>query len=235
MSSGLTLGKAYRIYFKGKKDTTGDVSLGVSGSGNDYGNIALTTSWAACSALFQAKAPSVRLINQYTTGTGSVWVDDLYITQVGALLHFIGDDGAGYQWRDRSGAGRDATISTLNSAWTNRAANQIVRKTLTWSGTHEAKSALGQLALPDGAIITRIILKSTASTSGSGCTVGTTNTAARWVAASALTANTLSIATIANTVASSTADNDNDILVDPDTANFTGSVSIEVHYELTDL
>ena len=74
----------------------------------------------------------------------------------------------------------------------------------------------------------------TASTAGAGATSGTTNTAARWSAAAALTANTRKLCTLANQLPAGTTDNDHDILIDPDTANFTGSITVELHYQVTE-
>lgn len=105
--------------------------------------------------------------------------------------------------------------------------------TLTWSGTHESKSLLGAQALPSNAMITQITRKATASSSGSGCTIGTTNSATRWQAADTFT-TAKEVATLANQLPAGTAANDLDIVVDPDTANFTGSITVTVHYIVTD-
>lgn len=143
--------------------------------------------------------------------------------------------GNGYQWRDMSGNMADITVPVSGVAWAlpDTRPNRV-RGTLTWAGTQESKSLLGQRAFPDGAVRTLLTLKPTASTSGSGTTVGSTNTAARWRAAAALTANTKAVATLANQLPAGTADADNDLVIDPDTANFTGSIAAEMHYTITE-
>jgi hypothetical protein len=105
--------------------------------------------------------------------------------------------------------------------------------TLTWSATHEAKSLLGTQALPSNAVITRITRKATAGSSGSGCTIGTTTSATRWQALDTYT-TAKEVSTLANQLPAGSAANDLDIVVDPDTANFTGSITVTVNYVVTD-
>ena len=103
--------------------------------------------------------------------------------------------------------------------------------TLTWSGTHEGKSLIGAQAIPSNAIITRIWRKATVASSGSGCTIGTTNSATRWQALDTYT-TAAEIVTLANQLPAGTAANDLDIVVDPDTANYTGSITVTVEYQI---
>lgn len=162
--------------------------------------------------------------------------DDLEIYLRGALF-FVSPqtsaDGLGYQIHDVGANQVDGLMSVGTWTWTHTAPRGYVRGTLTWAGTHEGKSLLGQRAFPDGFLLGTVTLKPTASTSGSGCTLGTTNSATRWRGLTALTANTKSVAALANQLPAGTNANDADLVLDPDTANYTGSISLEVHYLVT--
>ncbi len=47
-------------------------------------------------------------------------------------------------------------------------------------------------------------------------------------------ANVKNAAALANQLPAGSAGTDLDLLVDPDTANFTGSITFELHYDLSD-
>lgn len=157
--------------------------------------------------------------------------------QVGAVCHYDADaDGIGYQLHDQGTNKLDAVITPDAASWTKQARRGFVRGTLTWAGTHEGKSLLGQRALPAGSVIDKITTKATASNSGSGLTLGPSNNASRWVAAVAY-GTSKKVHTIANSgqPAGSTDDaNEHDLLLDPDTANYTGSIQVNVSYEVTE-
>lgn len=186
------------------------------------------------------------------TGTDLSWMvrvpggatagDILYVksgtvAQVGAVLHLACNEGIGYQLHDVANK-LDAVMGLTGVA------HLVPRRTgyartpgsgLSWAGTHEAKNILGvsQRALPPGAAITTATLKSSAGSSGSGATLGTTNSATRWSAAASFT-TAKKMLTLANQLPAGSADNDHDILLDPDTANITATVQAEVHYAVTE-
>jgi hypothetical protein len=200
-----------------------------------------TASWTQRDVTFQLTSiPSgTRYFGPSFTGaSGAIGdgfeIDDLVITQLGAVVHFDSEsNGVGFQWRDSSPNKLDATLTTAAVSWTRPTQRGSVRGTLSWSGTHEAKSLLGQQALPANAVIQHITTISTAASTGTGLTVGTTNSATRWVAANTYT-TARKLHTIANQLPAGTAANDLDIIVDPDSLNFTGSITIEVHYIITE-
>lgn len=107
-----------------------------------------------------------------------------------------------------------------------------ISATLTWSGTHEAKSIVGQASLPSNARVDYITTKATVASSGSGLTVGSVTTPALFVAA-----NTYTTAkedhTLAARLPAGTATNDLNLVVDPDTANYTGSITVTIGYTTT--
>ncbi|MBX3751394.1 MAG: hypothetical protein KF897_15050 [Opitutaceae bacterium] len=107
-----------------------------------------------------------------------------------------------------------------------------ISATLTWSGTHEAKSIIGQAALPSNARVDYITSKATAASTGSGMTVGSVTTPALLVAA-----NTYTTAkkdhTLAARLPAGTASNDLNLVVDPDTNNYTGSITVTIGYTTT--
>jgi hypothetical protein len=166
--------------------------------------------------------------------TGSITITKAKITVLGGVLvPSEQQQGAGYLWC--GAGGRDLILTEYNVGWNLPASGgiQTVRGSLSWSGTHEAKSLLGQIALPSNARITNITTSATTASSGSGLTLGTTNSATRWVAL-----NTYSTGTKIHTVANSglpagTAAADLDIILDPDTANYTGTINVSVDYTFT--
>lgn len=168
------------------------------------------------------------------SGNTSYAISGLLVTPVGLLCAPAANaPGNGYQLKDMSGNKADITLPATGVAWAlpDRRPNSV-RGTLTWSATHEGKSLLGQRALPDGAVVTLITSKATAGSSGSGKTIGTTNSATRWAAAAVFT-TAKKVDTLSNQLPAGTADADNDIVVDPDTANITASIEVEAHYVIT--
>lgn len=207
-SGTITTGKAYRI------TAAGGTFTGVGSADNSIGTTFVATGTTP------------------TWGTGAV-------VRAGAVCHYDADaDGIGYQLHDQSTNKLDAILTTTGVSWTKPARQGYVRGTLTWAGTHEAKSLLGQRALPasttEGYAVTFITTKATAGSSGSGVTVGVTSNAALFVAANSYT-TTKKLHAIANSgVGSGITDNETTITVDPDTANFTGSITTEVRYIVTE-
>jgi hypothetical protein len=160
---------------------------------------------------------------------------NLSVTPLGCLLALDANQtGAGFQWADTSGNRADITLPASGVTWAlpTETGAHTVRGRLTWAGTHEAKSLLGQIALPSSAVVRSITLKATTGSSGSGLTVGTTNSATRWVAATTYTTAKRTL-TVANALPAGTAGVHLDIVVDPDTANYTGSLDLTVAYDLT--
>jgi hypothetical protein len=161
--------------------------------------------------------------------------DDFELYRLGAIVHLDSESGGiGFQWHDSSSNGLHATLTTTGTSWIRPTRRGTVRSTLSWTATHESKSLLGQRCLPSDAIIERIITKASAASTGSGLTVGDAGNAARFVVA-----NTFTTAKKAHTIASSglpggITDNDGNLVLDPDTLNYTGSIQIEVQYSLAD-
>jgi hypothetical protein len=233
-ASSLALRKKYRVAFTVSGFTAGAVRAYVSTSA--AGSTSLGTSRSANGTYSEDLECTLanNEIGLVTVGTTTLSVDNFSVKQIGAVCHLPLNDGIGYQLHDESTNKLDAVMTTTGVAHLIPQRRGYVRGTLTWAGTHEGKSLLGQRALPDGAMVTQLVRKPTASSSGSGCTIGTTNSATRWQALAALTANTKAVATLANQLPAGTADADTDILVDPDTANYTGSITLEAHYALTE-
>jgi hypothetical protein len=177
-----------------------------------------------------AAAPAITF---RTIGASSFAISSFVLKQIGAVCHFDGDsDGAGFQWHDQSTNKLDAVLTTTGVSWTKPLRIGYVRGSLSWTATHEAKSLLGQRALPDGAVLEVLTLDATVASVG-GATVGTTTTAARWRALAAL-GTAKEVSTLANRIPASTAANDSDILVDPDTANITTVIQVEARYYITE-
>jgi hypothetical protein len=104
---------------------------------------------------------------------------------------------------------------------------------ISWNGTHEAKRIFGSAGrVHNGNIrILSIVTKATVASSGSGLTIGTTTSNNRYVTANTFT-TAKKVHTLANVLPASTAVNDCDFLIDPDTANYTGAITVTVRYEM---
>ena len=164
---------------------------------------------------------------------GNFTVDSLVVKEVGFSHFYPMNDGVGFQAHDESTNKFDAAISTSKTRHLIPQRRGYVRGSLTWSGTHEAKSLLGQRAFPRGTVVDLITRRASASSSGPGCTIGATNDLTRWQAAAAFS-TAKAVATLANRQATNDTDAHNDIVVDPDTANFTGTIELEAHYTVTE-
>jgi hypothetical protein len=137
--------------------------------------------------------------------------------------------GNGYQWKDMSGNKADITLPASGVAWAlPDVRNNQLRATLTWAASHEAKS-IG--LIPANAVITSIITTASAGSSGSGLTVGSVTTPNLLVAAAAYT-TAKKVQTLAAQLPAGSATNDLTLVVDPDTANYTGSIQVAVNYLL---
>jgi hypothetical protein len=174
-----------------------------------------------------------------TSGTITADIDDIEIRQVGAVAHYNADlDGIGYQFHDQGANKLDAVIATAGVTWTKPARHGYVRTPgagLTWSGTHESKSILGaaQQALPFDAVVTRITSKASVASSGSGMTLGTSSNAGWWVATNTFTTAKEKHALV-NELPFGASAVHSDVLIDPDTSNYTGAIQVEVQFSITE-
>lgn len=231
------LGKQFLVTFT-LSYTSGQypsLSLATAGLGSVASAFQIAVNGANSFVLTATKSDPSGLLYIVNTQAGAFSISGISIIPLGTLYE-LGDASraAGYMVRDTSG---NNAHTTLPASGVSRVSNQGVKGfaygTLTWAGTHEPKSLLGQVAYPSGAVIERVTLTPTVSTSGSGIAVGTTNTAARYVAATAGVANTarsFAGSQLANQTPAGTAAGDLDIVVDPDTANYTGSILVKVEY-----
>ncbi len=159
------------------------------------------------------------------------YVKGLTFTPAGAIAHYDADsDGVGFQLHDQTANQLDATVTTAGASWTNQKTSGYIRSSLTWAGTHEAKSLLGQRCLPDGAVVTHATVRSTTASSGSGLVLSNNSTSGYFVALQSFT-TAKKLLTVANSgIPASSSDNDNMINLDPDNANFTGTIQVGVRY-----
>lgn len=179
--------------------------------------------------------PEVSNGNFYNVSTGGspTWtITNFVVNRVGAFCFLPLDEGIGFQAHDLTTNDLDGLITNDGIAHVLPRRVGFVRGTLTWSATHGAISLTGAQALPAGGVVNQITTLATVGSSGTGLTVGTTNTATRWVAANTYT-TAKKVQTIANLLPASAAAADNDFVVVPDNANYTGSITVEVNYTVT--
>jgi len=166
-----------------------------------------------------------------------IW--DYSVRRAGVTTSLDLSDGGGYQPKNPRAANGSSqwSMSTSGVTWTKPATygkTLSVTGSLTWAGTHEAKSLLGQKALPSNAIIDAITFVATAGSTGDGITIGTTTDPDQFVTVNTYTTTAENFAgsQLTSPFPGGTATNDLTIVVDPDTANYTGSITTTVTYHL---
>ncbi len=238
-------GVSYRIRGWTKGDGANDVRMECYATGANSLILAATlagnttTSWAQFERTVTVPANGTGI--QYTFEAAQVvgavaQVDDFSAVPLGAVFHFDGDaDGLGYQWHDQSTNILDATLTTSGVSWTKPASRGYVRGTLSWVGTHEFKSLLGQRCFPNNYFVEAITVKSTAASTGGGVTLGVVSNNALMVSATAYTTakKHFGLTNGSTGVGAGVTDNDTNFGADPDTANITASLQIEAHYRTT--
>lgn len=236
--NGLALGRRFRLQFWAKSDS-GNTSLTYSiggGSGWPELTTTLSASWQQFSteAVQTAAAGFFRV---WIGGAGTFRIDKVEIVDLGvAARPVIQPTGwRGGTIRDAS-ENRTAGVVTTGVAAVSTLNRGAIRGRLTWSGTHEAKAFIADQALiPANSTIESIVVTASANTSGTGLSIGDGDTTAHWVASTTLTAGAdkTYFLTLANRVPQSTAANDLKFYVDPDSANYTGTLNVTVNYVLT--
>lgn len=135
-----------------------------------------------------------------------------------------------------AGGGRVSGVATAGILAATRGDRGAIRGRLSWSGTHEAKVFIADQALiPANSTIESIVVTASANTSGTGLSIGDGDTTSHWVASTTLTggADKTYFLTLANRIPQSSVANDLKFYVDPDSANYTGTLNITVNYVLT--
>lgn len=227
---------ALRFWARSSVNQTVGIAFKLANSGTSgVTNVAITTSWAEYMLFIPvqnysgfATGNQLNIAFGVNTAGTTVDLDDVESFFAGALtLPTVQPGSLG----DASTIGTTPARLVGMSTITERRTGQL-SGVLTWSGTHEGKSLLGGTCVPANAVITRVTTKADAASSGSGITVGTTNSATRWVAANTFT-TAKKLHTLANALPAGSAAGDLDIVVDPDTANYTGTVQVTVDYVTT--
>jgi hypothetical protein len=233
-------GSAWRVKLDVATLAGGTVGVAMQFGGATVGNFATFSSVGAGQSVDIILPPdNAAYVNsggiQISAGSGvSVTVDNVLVTRLGAICHYDADlDGIGYQLHDQLANQLDAVLTAFGVTWTKPARRGYLRGTLTWAGTHEGKTIFPQPNFPVNVILERVTTKSTAASSGSGMTIGTQASAQKWVTPATFT-TAKKIQTLAAQIPSGTANSDLDFVLDPDTAAFTGSITVEAQYSVTE-
>jgi hypothetical protein len=171
-----------------------------------------------------------------TTGNTSYSVSGLKVSRIGLVLALeTNAPGNGYQLKDMSGNKNDITLPVSGFSWAlpDRRPNSV-RRTFTWAAANDPKAMLSsEHPLPVGAVVRDIVVQSTAATSGTGMKVGNAaGSSTYWVTSVALT-TAKKICSLANRFGTGTYENRNFYFI-PDSVAFTGSISAEIVYDLTE-
>lgn len=162
----LALNKRYRISFWARKGaTSGSCGLqyGASGAGSIYGNtgFTLTTTYANTTVEVVTVVDGGFTIARYagSAALSEIYIDDVEITRIGAIVDLDFTVGTGYQATDRS---TNALHGTLFNAveFTQPKRVAVLYATTNTNGNQQM---LGTLAIPTNAVIEDIIVNSTGS------------------------------------------------------------------------
>ena len=165
-ASTLAVNKRYRISFWARKGaTSGSCGLqyGAIGSGNIYGNtgFTLTTTYANTAVEVVAVMDGGFSISRYagSAALSEIYIDDVEITRIGAIVDLDFTVGTGYQATDRS---TNALHGTLFNGveFTQPKRVAVLYATTNTNGNQQM---LGTLAIPTNAVIEDIIVNSTGS------------------------------------------------------------------------
>lgn len=178
--------------------------------------------------------------NTNLTGAYDVILDDVRVRALGALFFLSpsdSGDGCGYQLHDVGPNNADAVVPVATTwsewTWSHPTDRGYVRGTLTWAASQTSQSLIGQRCFPVGAVVDDIVIKASAGSSGTGIVVNTTSTSGRWAAAQTFT-TAKKVLVLANRTPAGNADNDHDLKVVPDNANYTGSIAVSAKFKITE-
>ncbi len=237
-------GKAYEATFDYYLESGAFVSgtLGISGGtvASTLNSIAPTEgSWQTANRLrwVSGISPALNYFAGVYLATGKyLYIKNFVVKRIGAVVHLDGEsDGIGYQWHDQSTNKLDAWVTSSGVSWTKPRRDGYLRTTLTWAGTHEAKNLssepISAVCMPVTAIVTGVTTKSSAASSGSGLSI-----AAEWNSANLVALNAFSTVKKIHALLGGAVPNGNNdprftrYWIDPDTANFTGSIDVDLRY-----
>lgn len=164
--STLAINKRYRISFWARKGATSGacgLQFGAVGAGNIYGNtgFTLTTTYANTTVEVVTVTDGGFTLARYagSAALSEIYIDDVEITRIGAIVDLDFTVGTGYQATDRS---TNALHGTLFNAveFTQPKRVAVLYATTNTNGNQQM---LGTLAIPTNAIIEDIIVNSTGS------------------------------------------------------------------------
>ena len=242
--SDIPIGSRVRVSFDAKEIVGGSsIRTQAADGSSTYYTVGATAAWVTTTQEFELAGSLGLKFRAYSSVSGSagdeLLIDNVSVTVLGLTTSLDLSDGGGYQPKNPRAANGSSqwSMSTSGVTWTKPATygkTLSVTGSLTWAGTHEAKSLLGQKALPSNAIIDAITFVATAGSTGDGITIGTTTDPDQFVTVNTYTTTAENFAgsQLTSPFPGGTATNDLTIVVDPDTANYTGSITTTVTYHL---
>lgn len=178
------------------------------------------------SATLATDMTTIRLLKSGgNAGNTDFRIDDVEIDVLGLLDDPIPQPGYATGDRLKRASRRNIGIDAVTMRRDVR-----LHQSLTWSGTHEPKSLLGGQCVPSGFVPTLITLKPSVASSGTGWTVGTSADPARYKSAATYSTSKVvyTLSDFANRVPGGTSASNLDIVVDPDSANYSGTIDVTI-------
>ena len=214
---------------------SGSGTIGIGFSGQTALTISATGAFSG--VITNGSNTNPRIVLYAAAPVTDVWnvtLTNFSIVPLGTLFELgNGQRNAGYQIKDTSGARRDVTIPASGVEIIDPdPRGGSVRGSLSWSGTHEVKSLFGQIALPANARVTRITTTATTASSGSGLNIGCNTDQARYVGYTTFSTGKMTHTILNGGLPPGSSGPDLSIVIDPDTANYTGTIEIVVDYSL---
>ncbi len=213
--------------------TTIEVGSGTQGSGT-YNYVATGLGNGAFTANLN-NIQGAQIFVGTEAASGSFTLDDLSLKQVGVVVFLPLADGVGFQAHDESSNMLDAAISINGITHVLSQRRGWIRAVLTWAGDTSQKVLS---PIPPSSVWTLCSMTASASTAGSGACLGASSSLLRFLGRTPLTAGakkTIGQSGFTNLTPAGTASSaDWTATLGPDTVNYTGTITFEGHYEITE-
>lgn len=166
-AGNLLAGKRYRISSAHKRSANANIAWRTTDGNVALVTFAVTTSWANYVGEFVM--PTNDSVKIDGSGANSLWIDNVILERIGAIVDLDFTAGIGYQALDRSTNKLDGTLFG-GVSWAGAGFSGTVRGTLT---TNAGQQLNGTLAIPTDAHIDYVVVENVSAGSGRTFSLGT--------------------------------------------------------------